>query len=200
MVSFSTRQQPAVGLRWCPPWAGKPWQRPCRGRGRRWYHAGVPDASRSARRPSRPLARGAGRAPSLGASSAAPLGPQREAQCEKTCAVPSGTAPILLSHTPRLQERYGPQAGRWRLASRLLGRWLQGRRERRARWRWESRALERARGESRWVRSKVTGRALGASVLVFHRQRPRSRPRRTPGGGARTVARACPRHGAWREP
>jgi hypothetical protein len=46
-------------------------------------------------------------------------------------------APIPLSHTPRLrrlQERYGPQAGRWRLASRLLGRWFQGRRERRARW------------------------------------------------------------------
>ena len=28
MVSFSTRQQPAMGLRWCPPWAGQPWQRP----------------------------------------------------------------------------------------------------------------------------------------------------------------------------
>jgi hypothetical protein len=44
----------------------------------------------------------------------------------------------------------------------------------------ESRELESARGESRWGRSKGTRRAIGASVLFFHRQRTLSRPSRTP--------------------
>jgi hypothetical protein len=39
-------------------------------------------------------------------------------------------------------------------------------------------AARRARGTRRGLRSKGTGRALGAAVLVVHRPRPRSRPRR----------------------
>ena len=27
MASFITRQKPSIGLRWCPQWAGKKWNR-----------------------------------------------------------------------------------------------------------------------------------------------------------------------------